>query len=110
MPHLWEFPGHTVNGNEPLEESLKRLLQKELGATVRIIKKLGKTRHAYTRYRAQIHAYICQLNPPGQKIMMRSAIEGRWISRANLDKYAFSSANRRIVKMLEKEPENRLIS
>jgi A/G-specific adenine glycosylase len=103
MASLWEFPGGKVKGKESPEECLHRELLEELGVTVRIVEKLAEIRHAYTRFRVRLHAYLCELEPPGQEVTVRSAVEGRWALPDELDRFAFPSANRRLVEMLRKK-------
>ena len=102
MAHLWEFPGGTLKGKDSPKECLRRELWHKLGVNVNIVKKLAEIRHAYTQYRVSLHAYLCQLTPPDQKIDLSSAVDGRWVSPSELDNYAFPSANRRIIKVLQK--------
>jgi A/G-specific adenine glycosylase len=101
MASLWEFPGGKVKGQESPEECLLRELMEELGAKTRIVEKLAEIRHAYTRFRVHLHAYRCEMLSPVKDIVVRSAVEGRWVSPNELDRFAFPSANRRIIDMLK---------
>lgn len=87
---------------ESPEECLRRELLEELGVHVRAVKKLPVIWHAYTKFRVRLHAYTCELCPPGQKIVLRTAVEGQWILMGELDNFAFSSANRRLIKTFRK--------
>jgi A/G-specific adenine glycosylase len=100
MASLWEFPGGKLKGKETPEECLHRELLEELGVKVKILEKLGEIRHAYTKFRVRLHALHCQLDPPGQDIVVRAAEEGRWVSVEELDHFAFPSANRRLIGIL----------
>jgi hypothetical protein len=47
-----------------------------------------------------LHAYRCELDPPGQEIILGAAVEGQWVSLGELDNFAFPSANRRLIHIL----------
>lgn len=100
MPSLWEFPGGKLKGQESQEECLRRIFQDELDVNVRIIENLAEIRHAYTKFQENLHAYCCELHPPGQKITLCGAVEGKWVYLDELNNFAFPSANRRLVKNL----------
>jgi A/G-specific adenine glycosylase len=103
MASLWEFPGGEVKGKESPEEWLRHELLEKFGMNVHIVRKVAVIRHAYTKFRVRLHAYICELLAPGQKTVLRTAVEGQWVSMGELDNFAFSSANRRLIKILRQE-------
>jgi A/G-specific adenine glycosylase len=83
-------------------------LLEEIGVKVVIFEKLAEIRHAYTRFRVRLHAYSCKMNPPGQDIILRAAVEGRWVSVNELDNFPFPTANRRLIDiLLRREPGNK---
>ena len=100
MAYLWEFPGGKLKGKESPEECLQREFLEELGVKVNIVEKLAEIRHAYTQFRVRLHAYRCELDSPGQEIVLRASVEGRWVSVGELDNFAFPSANRRLIEIL----------
>lgn len=100
MANLWEFPGGILKSKEYPEDALRRAMLEELGVKVRIGGKLGKVRHAYTRYRVWLHVFRCELEPPAQEITPQTAVEGRWTHMDELYRFAFPSAHRRIIDKL----------
>jgi A/G-specific adenine glycosylase len=101
MAYLWEFPGGKLKGKESPEECLQREFLEELGVKVNIIEKLAEIRHAYTQFRVRLHAYRCKLDFPGQEIVLQASVEGRWVSVDELENFAFPSANRRLIEILQ---------
>jgi 8-oxo-dGTP diphosphatase len=48
LPLKWEFPGGKVEGQEELEDCLKREIKEELGVEIEILEKLPSTKHKYS--------------------------------------------------------------
>ncbi|MEJ5348020.1 MAG: A/G-specific adenine glycosylase [Desulfosoma sp.] len=105
MAGLWEFPGGKAEKDETLEEAVRREFMEELGVRVSIVEKITEIRHAVTRFRMHLHAFHCVLDPADQTIALRAATEGRWVRLDALDQYAFPSANRRLIRLLQSAKE-----
>ena len=102
MGGLWEFPGGKLENGESPEEALRRELFEELDVTVAVLGKIAEIRHAVTRFRIRLHAFHCVLDPPQQNPTLRSAVDALWVCSETLDRYAFPSANRRLIRILQK--------
>lgn len=103
MAGLWEFPGGKLQDGESPEDAVKRELFEELGVTVTVLEKIAEIRHAVTRYRIRLHAFLCVLDPPKQDPTLHSAVESLWVPPESLSRYAFPSANRRLIHILQEK-------
>lgn len=102
---LWEFPGGKVEDGETMEECLARELQEELGITVAVDAFMVRVHHAYTHFRITLYAFECRILA-GEPTCYACS-EWRWVRQAELQDYAFSRADRKIIEYLLDRP-NRL--
>lgn len=100
MARLWEFPGGKLEAEERPEDALVREFLEELGLHVSCLDKITTIRHAYTDFRVTLHAFSCRLLKPCHKPLLRAASEARWVTREQLDEFAFPAANRRLIRIL----------
>jgi A/G-specific adenine glycosylase len=91
--HLWEFPNLEVTG-EPA--SVEELACQCLGWRPESLKQLCVIRHAITRYRIRLDAY----QAVGNKARKVPLVAGRWCTPRELEKLAFPSAHRGIIRAL----------
>jgi A/G-specific adenine glycosylase len=70
---------------------------------VAVLRKLASVDHAYSHFRITLHAYECAFR--GGRIRLDGCDAFRWITAADLDKYAFPGADRKIIRMLTERSE-----
>lgn len=91
--HLWEFPNCEV----PLDTADVAAVAKTLfGLTAVKLKPLGTVKHSITRYRISLEAYRAETG----KVKLGEGTNSRWLPLAELEALAFTSAHRRVLKML----------
>jgi len=95
---LWEFPGGKRKENESLERCLAREIREELGIRVKVIRPLISVPHAYTHFRITLHVYECRSVSGVPRAI--GCAEWRWVRPEELDRYAFPSANRKVIAAL----------
>jgi A/G-specific adenine glycosylase len=93
---LWEFPGGKVEPGESLAAALRREVREEVGVEVRIIRRLATVPHAYTRFRVNLHPFVCALRDPDFEPGSRR----RWATLAAIGRYPLPSGSVRIVDIL----------
>lgn len=98
MPGLWEFPGGQVESGETLEVALKRELKEELNIQVKNLKPFMRHKHAYTRFKVDLHAYHAELEQGD--LQLNAATEAKWVKPEALGDFAFPAANRKLIEQL----------
>jgi A/G-specific adenine glycosylase len=93
---LWEFPGGKVEPGESLTAALKREVREEVGVEVRILRRLATVPHAYTRFRVNLHPFVCALRDP----VFEPGLRRRWVTLAAIGRYPLPSGSVRIVDIL----------
>jgi A/G-specific adenine glycosylase len=94
---LWEFPGGKVRAEEPPQAALAREIAEECDLSVRIGKKVGTVRHAYSHFAIRMTLYHCRLN--GHRPRSPRDNE-RWIRPSDIDHYPFPAANHKLFRLL----------
>ncbi len=91
--HLWEFPNVEISAASP---DLKAIAKDELGLALASVEKLCAIKHTITRYRITLEAWRAKIKSPSTK----SARGVSWLTPAELNSLAFTSAHRKILDRL----------
>jgi A/G-specific adenine glycosylase len=112
LANFWEFPGGKQEPNEPIEQTVVREWQEELGFTVQIVEHLLNVDHAYTHFKVTLHTFLCELvdadpdedrpNPP----LMTAAQAVQWATLSQLEQLPFPKANIDILRFLRTAEAN----
>ncbi|MGC9195452.1 MAG: A/G-specific adenine glycosylase [Syntrophobacteraceae bacterium] len=97
MAQLWELPGGDVPPGASPQITLGRIWLDELGIRLGPLESLGVIKHSHTAFRVELHAFFCN-DPNPVPSVVENAQQLKWASIAELEKLAFSSAHRRIIR------------
>ncbi len=95
---LWEFPGGQKERGESLPECVRREVREELGIGVSVQDECAVVRHGYSHFSITLHVFHCQYRRGTPRAL--GCAEWRWVAPRALSRYAFPSANRRVLEML----------
>lgn len=96
---LWEFPGGKVRPGESLEAALRREIREELDIEIEPGRQIATVDHAYTHFRVRIHAFECGYVAGEPRPIACDAL--KWVRPADLNRYAFPAANKKIIQLLQ---------
>jgi A/G-specific adenine glycosylase len=99
---LWEFPGGKQRPGESLETALRREVREELAIAIRIERPLTVVEHTYSHFHVRIHAFECTYLSGTPRCLACAAF--KWVRLADLGRYAFPAANRKIIQALRARP------
>lgn len=101
---LWEFPGGKCSRGEPLPDCLRREIREELGVEIEVGEQLTVVRHAYTHFSITLHAFACRLLRGRPRAI--DCADWRWVALEELERFAFSSADHKIIAALHARPSS----
>ncbi|GAB4544872.1 MAG: A/G-specific adenine glycosylase [Anaerolineales bacterium] len=88
---MWQFPAAQVESDSP--EEARRALAAAYGLDVKIQKKLGVIRHAYTHFTVDEYVFACELLSPPKDSPLR------WARVNDLQTYPMGKIDRQIAKL-----------
>lgn len=98
---LWEFPGGKREAGESLADCLRREIREELAIDIAVDQQIGTVKHAYSHFRITLYAFVCRhISGKPQAI---GCADWAWVTLDNLDRYAFSATDQKIIAMLRGE-------
>ena len=96
----WEFPGGKMEAGETPEEALKREIQEELSASIRVDKHLCTVEYDYPAFHLTLHCYCCSLQSDSMHLNEHEA--ARWLTTAQLDSVRWLPADLEVIAKLKK--------
>ena len=91
--HLWEFPNFESNGGI---KAAREIFDPAFGFTAATFQPLVAIKHSITRYRMTLEAFYVRLKNSPEKLA------GVWLSPAEFDSLAFSSAHKKLASAAAK--------
>lgn len=98
---LWEFPGGKREGEESLEDCLRRELREELGIEVTQPLFYRVLRHEYPEKSVELHFFRCAIRAGQARAL--DCEELRWVAPEELSLFEFPAADRALIEELMTE-------
>lgn len=95
----WEFPGGKIEANETKEDALKREIEEELEAKIKIELFLNTIEYSYPTFHLTMHSYICSLISPS--LVLKEHEAAKFIDIDEIDKYDFLPADILVINELK---------
>ena len=95
---LWEFPGGKIKPNETHEQALVRELKEELDTEITVGPLVASVNHAYSHFKITLHVYRCR--HVGGRPRPIYYTEVKWVLRRQFARYAFPTADRKVLHLL----------
>ena len=98
---LWEFPGGKREPGETFAQCLHRELREELAIEVEVHEVVESLTHAYPEKTVRLEFFHCTWRRGEPQALGCPAF--RWVTRDELDQFAFPAADARLLKKLRAE-------
>lgn len=98
---LWEFPGGKREPGETFAQCLHRELREELAIEVEVHEVAESLTHAYPEKTVRLEFFHCTWRRGEPRALGCPAF--RWVTRDELDQFAFPAADARLLKKLRAE-------
>jgi len=98
---LWKWPGGEQRAGEDLKACLRRNVRRELGVQVRVGPLVTVVRHQYTHFRLTLHVFQATRTRGAPTAL--ACAEWRWIPWSDLDRLAFSKADRLVLEAVRNQ-------
>ena len=95
---LWEFPAERQAKGESLQACCLRAAFGKTGVTADVASRFRTVKHAFTHFTVTMHAFLCSYAEGTARPI--GCAQVAWAALSELDDYAFSRANRRLVDHL----------
>jgi len=92
---MWEFPNGRVDTTRNPAKGLARVLKKGYSLEVRRKEAVGVVEHAYTHFKATVHAFLCE------PVSIPKAQNLKWIALSDLDDYPMGRIDRQIAELIK---------
>ena len=99
LPHLWEFPGGKIEGDESKEAALKRELKERLCVDVDVHEVISHTEKEYDKYVVELSLFTCSL-VKGQEPQVGNIQQFTWVRIDEFDKFEFTPADQQSMDAL----------
>lgn len=95
----WEFPGGKIEANETKEDALKREIEEELEAKIKIEHFLNTIEYSYPTFHLTMHSYICSLI--SSSLVLKEHEAAKFIDIDEIDKFDFLPADILVINELK---------
>lgn len=92
---LWEFPGGKIEAGETGEQCIVREIQEELGATLRILRKLTDVVYEYPNRTVHLHFFIAEI--ASGELIRKEHNALAWITKEDVSDYQFCPADAKML-------------
>jgi A/G-specific adenine glycosylase len=102
LASLWKLPGGFIEDTENVADSLKKIVKKELGISIRVGRQSASVNHVYTHFRLTLQSYDCFLRKGRPRTL--GCQDWQWASPADLKKLPLSKIDRMILTAIGEAP------